>query len=189
MSHILTNGENSVTVFGFHAPRYVRTDRNGTKIYHDVNCPRCAGHGESDKWWATGKTCFACGGSGLRPKPLEVKVYTVEYEAVLDARKAARRLPMADEETLLAWALEGRSNAWESHGFRRDGVGFLYTGNTYPIRSRLSAAGGRWCSFLKGWIAPVSLDGFKGVKVEEIRAEDICDGNGHLDPEKCWDRE
>ena len=26
-------------------PIYVRTDKNGTKIYHDWTCPRCGGAG------------------------------------------------------------------------------------------------------------------------------------------------
>lgn len=190
MSHVLTNGENSVTVYGFYAPRYVRTDKNGTKIYHDVNCPRCAGHGEAEKWWATGKVCFACGGSGLRPKPLEIKVRSAEYEAVLEARRAAKaaEVPMTSEDELRARALEARSNAWENHGFGRDGVGYLYTGKTYPVRNHLSKSGGRWCGPLKGWIAPVDLGEIKGVEIEKIKAADFCDGRGDLDPEKCWRR-
>ena len=29
--------------YGFYELEYVRTDRNGTKIYHDNNCPHCSG--------------------------------------------------------------------------------------------------------------------------------------------------
>ena len=96
MAHILTNEGYSVTVFGRFAPQYIRTDRNGTKIYHDPNCPRCGGEGESDNWWRTGGTCYTCGGSGKRAKPLAVKVYTQEYADKLEARRAAKAAAEAE---------------------------------------------------------------------------------------------
>ena len=96
MAHVLTNGDYSVTVYGAFAPQYVRTDKNGTKIYNDINCPRCAGEGESDNWWATGKTCFKCGGTGKRATPLAVKVYTKEYWERLEARRAAKAAAEAE---------------------------------------------------------------------------------------------
>ena len=133
MAHIITNGDNTVTVYGAFAPRYVRTDKNGTKIYHDVNCPRCMGHGNLDKWEYTGRICYACGGEGLRRKPLEVKVYTREYAEKLEARRAAKAAkeaaeavangPSADE--LKRRAEEARSNVWQNEGFTRDGTGYI----------------------------------------------------------------
>lgn len=77
--------------------QYVRTDKNGTKIYYDWTCPRCGGQGESDKWIATGKFCFECGGSGLRRRAKVVKEYTDEYWAKLDARRAAKAAKYAEE--------------------------------------------------------------------------------------------
>lgn len=196
MAHIITNGDNTVTVYGAFAPRYVRTDKNGTKIYHDVNCPRCMGYGNLDKWEYTGRICYACGGEGLRRKPLEVKVYTREYEEKLEARRAAKAAkeaaeaaangPSADE--LKRWAEEARSNAWQNEGFTRDGTGYLYTGNTYPLRQKLRAKGGCWQNVLHGWIAPVDLGPVKGVTIEQVNAADLCDGSGYIDPEKCWNR-
>ena len=189
MAHIITNGDNTVTVFGAFPPVYVRTDKNGTKIYHDTNCPRCGGEGRSDNWWQTGYQCFACGGTGRRPKPLEVKVYTKEYKEKLEARRAAKAAANAPtEEELKRRADEARSNAWRNEGFNRDGTGYLYTGNTYPIKQKLSAKRGRWCTFLKGWIVPVDLGPMDGVKIEKVNANDLCDGWGNIDPEKCWDR-
>ena len=70
--------------------QYVRTDRNGTKIYYDWNCPRCGGAGGADMWAYTGYTCYECGGTGLRVKPLIVKEYTDEYAAKLEARRLAK---------------------------------------------------------------------------------------------------
>lgn len=194
MAHTLTNNGNSVTVFGYHAPVYVRTDKNGTKIYHDVNCPRCGGAGRSDTWWQTGFECYDCGGTGRRPKPLEIKVYTQEYADKLEARRAAKAAAEAtanavnalDEDELRQRVDEARRNSWESEGFNRDGTGYLYTGNTYRIRQRLKDRGGRWCAFLARWIAPVDLGPIQGVTIERVNAADLCDIYGNIDSEKCW---
>ena len=71
---------------------YVRTDKNGTEIYHDYTCRRCGGAGYSDKWYYTGRTCYECGGKGVSPAhPQIVKKYTPEYEAKLEAKRKARR--------------------------------------------------------------------------------------------------
>lgn len=197
MAHVLTNGDYSVTVYGHFAPRYVRTDKNGTKIYHDINCPRCVGHGELDQWKFTGRTCFACGGTGKRPKPLTVKVYTQEYWERLVARRKAKAAAEAaanapSEEELKQreaeaqrQAEEARRICWQLDGFSRDGVGYLYTGKTYNVREEIKAAGGIWHYLLTGWIAPVQLEGLKGVKVERVTVEDLSDNIGRLDPDKC----
>ena len=71
---------------------YIRTDRNGTKYFNDWTCPRCGGAGQSDNWIATGKMCWACGGTGKRPQPRVVKVYTPEHQAKLDAQRAKREV-------------------------------------------------------------------------------------------------
>ena len=86
--------------------QYIRTDRNGTKIFHDWTCPRCGGAGRSDNWWQTGFTCYACGGTGKRNTPKEVKEYTPEYAAKLEARRIAKlaKQPKPDEAELLARA-------------------------------------------------------------------------------------
>lgn len=197
MAHILTNGDYSVTVYGAFAPQYVRTDKNGTKIYNDINCPRCAGEGESDNWWRTGGTCYACGGSGKRAKPVAVKVYTREYWERLQARRAAKAAAEAEanaptaeelaqkEAELQRQADEARRNCWQMDGFSRDGVGYLYTGKTYKDREEIKAAGGVWHPLVYGWIAPEKVEGLKGVKVERVTAEDLCCPIGRLDPEKC----
>lgn len=194
MSYTLTNGDNSVTVYGALAPQYVRTDKNGTMIYLDCNCPRCMGYGELDKWQFTGRICFACEGSG-KSKPRELKVYTQEYAAKLEARRAAREAkrqaenptPTPTEEELRQRADEARRNVWQSNGFDRDGSGYLYTGNTYPHRQQLRDNGGCWSAFLARWIVPVDLGPIRGVTIEKVHAADLCDGNGYIDPIKAND--
>ena len=71
--------------------KYIRTDKNGTKIFHDWTCPRCGGMGEADKWMFTGRVCYDCGGTGKRATPKTVKEYTPEYEAKLQARRRAKQ--------------------------------------------------------------------------------------------------
>ena len=73
------------------AKQYIRTDKIGTKIYHDYTCPRCGGRGGSESWIYTGLTCYECGGRGESDRPRVVKEYTAEYRAILDARAAKRR--------------------------------------------------------------------------------------------------
>lgn len=70
-------------------PVYVRTDKNGTKIYHDYTCQRCSGRGASEAWRWTGMTCYECGGSGVS-KARIVREYTPEYAAKLAAKREAR---------------------------------------------------------------------------------------------------
>jgi hypothetical protein len=167
--------------------RYVRTDRNGTKYFLDDNCPRCSGYGELDKWIETGRVCFACGGTGRRPQPKTVKVYTPEHEAKLEARRAARAPKKSAEELEKARRLveETRINAWIDEGFDRNGVGYLHTGNTYKNREALKRSGGRWNIFLRGYIAPVKVE-LVGVAIREVSAAELCTPGGYIDTEKAW---
>jgi hypothetical protein len=172
---------------------YIRTDKNGTKIFHDWNCPRCGGAGQSDKWYFTGKTCWGCGGSGRRPTPAIVKEYTPEYAAKLEARRAAREAkrlaenPPPTQEELETRAEETRRNAWESEGFRRDGVGYIHAGNTWPNKDTIKAAGGRWSAYLRAYITPSPVEGLDGVRITEVHAQDLCNEYGFIAWEKARD--
>jgi hypothetical protein len=173
--------------------QYVRTDRNGTKIYHDINCSRCCGHGKLERWSHTGKYCWECGGTGKRPNPKVVKVYTPEYQAVLDARREAREAkrlaenppPSLEEQKRLAD--EARANAWESIGFQRDGTGYIHAGNTYPHKDTLYRAGGRWNAYLRAYIAPKRVEGFAGIRITEVHAQEVCNSYGYLDMDWACD--
>ena len=186
--YILTNGDYSVAVIGYFAPEYVRTDRNGTKIYNDINCPRCGGHGESDNWWQTGRTCFACGGTGKRPKPQEVKVYTREYWERLEARRKAKEAEEAakaaanapSEEELRQRADEARRNQWQNNGFSREGVSYVYQGDTYQHRDAFRKAGAKW--FYRRWFSPVPVE--CGIEPVIVNAEGTSSGDHCFDP---WD--
>ena len=70
--------------------KFIRVDKNGTKIYEDWRCPHCGGAGGADSWKFTGWTCWSCGGDGMRSKPVIYKEYTPEHRAKLDAQRAKR---------------------------------------------------------------------------------------------------
>lgn len=168
--------------------QYIRTDRNGTKIFHDWTCPRCGGAGRSDNWWRTGFTCHACGGTGKRNTLKVVKEYTPEYAAKLEAKRLAKlEVNKPDEAELIAAAEQARRTRWQDQGFSADGIGYIHSGDTYKHKDAIRRAGGRWCSYIKAWIAPKAINGLNGVKVSEIRAQDICNEYNSIDPEKVWD--
>ena len=159
--------------------KYIRTDKNGTKIYEDWTCPRCGGEGWAGQWKYTGVTCFRCGGSGLRNRPKIIKEYTDEYWAKLQARQEERAEKYAAEhaeEIAAAKAEEKRREAeYKQNEFVRtskglgcgaDGVGYVHIGNTYPIKDEIKANGGKWVG--QWWVAPVEV---KAKKVYAVRID------------------
>lgn len=158
--------------------KYVRTDKNGTKIFYDFTCPRCCGYGELDKWINTGKVCFACGGSGERAVAKIVKEYTPEYLAKLEARRQAKAKKEAAErakyeeehaDEIAAERAEYERRTFESrcaeHGCGKDGVGYVLTGSTFKIKDEIKKAGGKW--IYGRWICPVEIKCI-GVTVKRI---------------------
>lgn len=159
--------------------KYIRTDKNGTKIYHDYTCPRCAGMGQADKWINTGKTCYACGGSGVRVRPLVVKEYTDEYWAKLQARRQAKAAKYAEdhaeeiaqekaeqERREAEWRKSNNVKEWSALGCGSDGVGYILIGNTYRVKDQIKADGGKWVC--QTWICPVAstLKGVSSIRVD-----------------------
>lgn len=158
--------------------QYIRTDKNGTKYFNDWNCPRCGGAGESDKWLFTGRTCYACGGTGKRAKPLVIKEYTEKYAAKLAAKRRAREdaKPKPNEEEIRAIAVAAKVRGAKYNGINADGTGYAYEGNTYPIKDTIKQVGGEWIYGM--WIAPKRIDAPASVTVTPIKAKYA---NG------CWD--
>ena len=78
---------------------YVRTDKNGTKIYQDYTCDRCEGTGIYIVAIENGVPrasrvdhgiCYKCHGTGKVEKPRIIREYTPEYEAKLAERRAKK---------------------------------------------------------------------------------------------------
>lgn len=126
---------------------YVKTDKNGTKYYHDWTCPRCGGAGESSKWERTGKICFACGGTGLRSTPKVVKEYTPEYQSKLDAQRQAREQKRASETPC----------NMAKFGFNETGKAYVYKGDTLEEREELRASGAKFNPCILMWVSPVQI--------------------------------
>lgn len=151
---------------------YVRTDKNGTKIYADYTCPRCGGAGGADKWDLTGWTCYECGGSGRSHKPQLVKKYTPEYEAKLEEQRS-KRAEKARAKRLDEFR-EHKVELVQAKGFNADGKAYLAIGNTYEIKDELREAGAKWNSSINGWIFLVNLEKYNTV---ELTAEECLNFN------------
>lgn len=168
--------------------KYVRTDKNGTKIFYDFTCPRCSGYGMLDKWINTGKVCYACGGSGERAKAKIVKEYTEEYIAKLDARRIARQRKYEEEHAEEIekekterknreeqWKREQNGYTFKTLGCGADGIGYVMTGNTYKLKEQIKANGGRWIS--QAWVCPVQIKA-EGIRTVRIDANTYINGFG-----------
>ena len=158
--------------------QYFKTDKNGTRYFYDWKCPRCGGAGFADKWIATGRVCYACGGSGVRAVAKIVKEYTPEYWAKLEAKRIARAKKDAEErakyEAEHADEIAAERAEWErkafiqrcaEHGCGKDGVGYVLTGNTFSVKDEIKKAGGKW--IYGRWICPVEIKG-KGISAKRI---------------------
>ena len=142
--------------------KLIKVDKNGTKYYADYTCQRCGGAGASDRWLYTGRTCYDCGGSGKSAIPHIYKVYTPEYQAKLDARRAKRNEKRIAE--LEANANETRKEWLDKHQFNENGDTFKILGDTYAIKDELKALGAKYDSFL-GWHTKTALNGYESAKI------------------------
>ena len=170
--------------------KYIRTDRNGTKIFEDWTCPRCGGQGWAGQWKYTGVTCFRCGGSGLRNRPRIVKEYTDEYFAKLEAKRQAKQAKYESEhaEEIAAEKAEAARREAEyklaefaktskQFGCGADGVGFVHVGNTYPVKDEIKANGGKFIG--RWWVCPVEVKA-KGVYTVRIDLHDFINEHGFV---------
>ena len=167
--------------------QYFKTDKNGTKYFYDYKCPRCAGYGMLDKWINTGKVCYACGGSGTRCAPKIVKEYSPEYWAKLEAKRQAKAAKEAEEKAKYAaehpeeLAEKHRQHMlfiYAEHGCNEDGISYLVTGKTYPVKDQIKKAGGRW--IMGQWFCPVEIKA-DGVKCYPVNIGEHLTGMGWKD--------
>lgn len=146
---------------------YVRTDRNGTRYFHDYTCSRCGGAGGADAWIYTGYTCYKCGGTGRQEKPEVIKVYTPEHEAKLEKDRAARRAKREAER--VAVLIRDREKNLLDAGFgKEDNTYVIYrvVGETFSIKDQLKEEG---CRFNRavGWFSSIPLVGRECQRMEE----------------------
>ena len=139
------------------AKEYVRTDKNGTKIYHDFTCDRCGGSGIFYTGVHNGVPvpatpdegmCYKCFGSGKMEKPTIIKEYTPEYRAKLDARAAKRQeAKLAEAQAEKA----AKQAEWkDSKGFVNDRIYAVGIRDSFERKDEIKAAGGRYNEYV-GW--------------------------------------
>ena len=117
--------------------RLVRTDKNGTQYWVDDRCPKCGGTGYIECYaYHDGGICYQCGGSGYGQTSW--KVYTPEYQAQLEERRAARR--QRKEEEFNA----NLPKHYRSIGLTADGTAFVVLEKTFGRQDELKAAGARF---------------------------------------------
>jgi hypothetical protein len=161
--------------------QYIKTDKNGTKYYHDWNCPRCGGEGYNAGWRVYGSECFACRGKGISAKPRIVKEYLPEYKAKLEAKAEAKRA-----EKVAQIKAEGYLKTARKYGFDENGVGYVYTGNTYAIREELRTHGAKF-SWELHWVSPRPIMDFECIEIAAADVFDWLDGGDRWDlsNQKC----
>lgn len=126
--------------------KLIKIDRNGTKYYTEhVACAKCCGRGRLSWTSYADGICFDCGGAGWYER--EVKEYTPEYQAKLDARRAAKA--EAKREAAIAELMAHKDEALARLGFK-DGKTYCVCGDTFAIKDTLKEAGAKFSREL-GW--------------------------------------
>lgn len=133
----------------------IKTDRNGTKYWHEAGCPRCGGTGYiSHYYFIDNGRCFKCDGSGQGGRTW--KEYTPEYKAKLEARRIEKAKKNASETN---------AKFFQSIGFSASGEAWLVVGvDTYAIKDALKEAGARFTREI-GWHFDHEQTAFETVKI------------------------
>ena len=144
--------------------KFIKIDKNGTKYYSDCTCQRCGGTGRMPYYIYNG-ICFECNGSGISKERI-IKEYTPEYQAKLDAKKAAKR--EAAEAAKISELMDHKAENLERLGFK-DCKTYCVCGDTYEIKDELKAAGAKFSREL-GWHFSEPVTGYACI---EIAADDV----------------
>lgn len=129
----------------------VKTDKHGNKTFRTNMCKRCGGDGKVPYELDNGR-CWKCGGSGIREEYKTVE-YTAEQLQLRREKAIAKRLGSVERQ-------------FAALGLNAEGVGYIPKGNTFPLKERIKADGGRWGRY--GWVMPVKPD---YIESEEVHAE------------------
>lgn len=148
---------------------YVRTDKNGTKIYHDCTCQRCGGLGASEAWKFTGMTCYECGGSGIS-KVRVIKEYTPEYAKVLEAKREARWAKQQEELRATA----AKCNEGFLAEYFPEGKMYVVANQSYDQIKFLRASTAKYINAV-GWYFTDLQNQFDTVEITPAEALEIDD--------------
>ena len=161
-----------------------KTDKNGTKYYHNVGpCYKCGGTGIISYFVPiNGGDCYACGGSGI--EEWDDKEYTPEYEAKLEAQRAKKE---AKRMAKLQAELPAKQAVWlEKNGLNSEKVTYIFLGNTYEIKDQLKAIGAKF-DYILGWHIDHEVEDYQTMKVDlsECLMTNMFDGY-NFDNEKLF---
>lgn len=138
--------------------RLIRTDRNGTKYYELIGCPKCGGTGNIPYYaHVDGGTCFKCCGTGDGIS--KYKEYTEEYKAKLEERRRKR------EE---AKTVEKNKEFVKKLGLNEQGTAYMVLAqDTYTIKNELKQKGARYNNFI-GWYFNEEKEGYETYPINLI---------------------
>ena len=155
----------------------VKVDKNGTHIFADCTCRRCGGAGILPEYGhVDGGVCFECGGSGVKERGTEIKIYTPEYGAKLNAQRAVRE--EQKRQKMIEESGEWNKEWMAKEGFNEGGITYIVLGNTYEIKEDLKAHGAKF-NYLLGWHMP-NAEGYDAVPVKLEQVTQYL-YNGRLD--------
>lgn len=141
----------------------IKTDKNGTKYYHNVcTCGKCGGNGYIAIYcFNEGGLCFDCDGRGIIE--YQTKEYTPEYEKKLEERRRKKEEKKLNERK--AKADELNKEFYARNGFDQNGKCYVALGNTYQIKDELKAKGFCFKNEIGGWYSSVEVDGIETVEM------------------------
>lgn len=156
--------------------RLVRTDKNGTQYWVDDRCPKCGGTGYIPCYaYHDGGICYQCGGSGYGQTSW--KVYTPEYQAQLEERRAARSQRKAEEFNA------NLPEHYHSIGLTDAGTAFAVLEKTFGRQDELKAAGARFNG--DWWYFDHAAEGWDVVEIDVKELLDIHAAEGKIG----WDED
>jgi len=133
----------------------IRTDKHGNKTYRTNACKRCGGYGRIYFSDLDDGRCWSCGGCGLTDEYKTIE-YTPEQLQIREEKKILKRV--GSVESQLKWM-----------GFDTEKrIAFRCLGNTFPIKDRIKAMGGKWTKI--GWVMPVKPD---FCECQELTQDDV----------------
>lgn len=162
---------------------FVRIDKNGTYIFADCRCRRCGGSGILPEYsHVDGGVCYQCNGAGYTTGSDEIKIYTEEYGAKLQAKRKEKA--EQKRQQLLAES-EGRRQEWlKKEGFNAEGKTWLVLGKTYEVKEQLKELGAKF-DYSLGWHVDHELEGFDTI-VLDAKVVTYIDYKGDLDYCRCY---
>lgn len=133
----------------------VKVDKHGNQTFKTNMCKRCGGTGRVFFTTLDDSRCWKCCGTGIVEEYRTVE-YTPEQQQMRKEKAILKRIGSAEDQL-------------RAMGFNtRIGLAYRCLGNTFPIKERIKALGGRWTNV--GWVMPVRPD---FCECQELTTDDV----------------